>query len=193
TLCSRALLLRGGRLECGGPVDEVVARYLHGVERAAGESLAERTDRSGRGAVRLAEVEVATDGPLPSSVLATGRTAVFAFRLEGRRPGTALRFTVRDRLGQPVSSFHTRLDGPGDPDGEPRIVCEVPELPLVPGSYRIDVELHVDGELQDRVEGAALFRVAEGVLRGVAVSAEGGEGSVRMHHRWLLPHGAVPG
>jgi lipopolysaccharide transport system ATP-binding protein len=196
TLCSRALLLRAGRLECGGPVGEVVARYLHSVERAAGQSLAERTDRSGRGEVRLAEVEVSTGGPLPSTVLSVGRTATFAFRLDGRHPGTALRFTVRDQLGQPVTSFHTVLPtgaDPDDADAEPRLACEVPELPLVPGSYRVDVEVRTDGELQDRVEGAALFQVAEGVLRGEAVSADGGEGSVRLRHRWLLPSGAVAG
>ncbi len=195
-LCSSAILLRGGRMECSGPVGEVVSRYLHGVERASTRSLAERTDRSGRGEVRLAGVEVSTDGPLPSAVLATGRTAVFAFHLEGRRPGTVLRFTIYDQLGQPVSSFHSLPVGPGEPDdaGEgPRLVCEVPELPLVPGSYRINVEVHSDGELQDRLDGAALFQVSEGVLRGVAVAADGGEGSVRMHHRWLLPQGAARG
>jgi lipopolysaccharide transport system ATP-binding protein len=195
-LCTRALLLRGGRLECEGPVGEVVARYLHSVERAAGESLAERRDRSGRGAVRLAEVEVSTDGPLPSAVLAAGGTALFAFRLAGSLPEAELRFTLRDQLGQPVSSFRTRLHGPAEPggaEGGSRVVCEVPELPLVPGSYRVDVEVHADGDLHDRVEGAALFRVAEGVMRGAAESADVGEGSVRMPHRWLLPSGAVRG
>ena len=44
--------------------------------------------------------------------------------------------------------------------------CDLPALPLVPGRYRIDVEVHGRAYLQDAIEGAAFFDVEQGVLGG---------------------------
>ena len=46
------------------------------------------------------------------------------------------------------------------------VICEIDELLLLPGRYRIDVALYLEGELQDHVEAAAFFSVGQGAIRG---------------------------
>ena len=44
--------------------------------------------------------------------------------------------------------------------------CDLPALPLVPGRYRVDVEVHGRAYLQDSIEAATFFEVEQGVLAG---------------------------
>jgi lipopolysaccharide transport system ATP-binding protein len=62
--------------------------------------------------------------------------------------------------------------------------CEVNELLLVAGRYRINVAIWADGDVQDHVEAAALFDVEEGVLRGRRAPSVPGAGAALMPHRW---------
>jgi lipopolysaccharide transport system ATP-binding protein len=196
SLCSTAILLRGGALVAQGPVNDVITEYLRNVEQVATRSLRERTDRRGRGEFRLAGVEVSSDQHAPLGVLVTGWSARFAFDVDGFRPGLSVWFTIYDQQRQPICSFHSLFHGPEDTqDGAfgSHLVCEVPDLPLVPGFYRINAAVYTDHELQDHVEGAAVFEVVAGALRGRPVAERSGHGSVRLHHRWILPSGAPIG
>jgi lipopolysaccharide transport system ATP-binding protein len=65
--------------------------------------------------------------------------------------------------------------------------CELDELALLPGQYRVNVALEAGGELQDHVEGAGFFNVEPGVLRGRPVARAHGYGSVCLPHRWRFP------
>jgi hypothetical protein len=70
--------------------------------------------------------------------------------------------------------------------------CDVPELLLVPGAYRVDITLTGDGYDQDVVPAAAMFDVEQGVVGGRAVTG-GSLGDAAIPHRWTVPatsHGA---
>jgi lipopolysaccharide transport system ATP-binding protein len=125
--------------------------------------------------------------------LATGKPARFVFRVERvvgfERARLSCRFTVVNLLGHPVATFSSDDVGPADTevaatDGE--FSCEVPVLPLVPGRYRVDVEMHGRAYLQDAIEGAAFFDVEQGVLSGRPVGGDG-RGDVVVDHRWTTP------
>ncbi len=79
------------------------------------------------------------------------------------------------------------LDVPFDlgPGPEPDVVvCELDELLLLPGRYRVDVGLSLVGELQDHVDGAAFFTVGPGAVRGRPVGREATYGLVQLPHVW---------
>jgi lipopolysaccharide transport system ATP-binding protein len=65
-------------------------------------------------------------------------------------------------------------------------VCELDELLLLPGRYRIDVAIVGDNRLQDFIEAAAVFEVGEGHVGGRPAQQDG-KFSVVMSHRWTLP------
>jgi lipopolysaccharide transport system ATP-binding protein len=111
------------------------------------------------------------------------------FEVDTLLPGMACNFNVYDTIGQPVTSFQSRVRGPEDsrdPANGMKFVCELDELLLLPGRYRVDVAIIGDNRLQDFVEAATVFEVAEGHVRGRPVQPDG-KFSVSMSHRWTLP------
>jgi lipopolysaccharide transport system ATP-binding protein len=185
-LCSRGIFLERGRVRNDGPIDHVVGDYLRTLEEQVALEVLGREDRAGVNAVMLSHVEIRSDTGGP---VTTGAPARFAFGLTGVVAGLGCSFTVYDRLGNPVTTLGSTPPAPGDveTDGDrPRIVCDVDELTLAPGRYRIDVTLHGGGVVQDHLEGAAFFDVEQGVVRGRPV-AGGDPGAAVLSHRWTLP------
>ena len=66
-------------------------------------------------------------------------------------------------------------------------MCAIDELPLVPGRYRIDVEIRSANRLEDAVEAAAMFDVEEGLLAGRPIDRSWSKGMVAVRHRWTTP------
>jgi lipopolysaccharide transport system ATP-binding protein len=65
-------------------------------------------------------------------------------------------------------------------------MCEINELLLAPGRYRINVALQINDELLDHIEAAVIFNVEEGQIRGRPIKRHP-KISVRMPHRWTRP------
>jgi lipopolysaccharide transport system ATP-binding protein len=103
-------------------------------------------------------------------------------------------FGVYDTFGNLVADFTSAewsaLDvsfdsetGGAEPDV---VVCELDELLLLPGRYRVDVGLYLLGDLQDYIEGAAFFSVGPGAVRGRAVRGDATYGVVQIPHVWTF-------
>ncbi len=188
-LCTRGILLRNGTVAADETAQDAVAAYLRSVEQSAESEIAQRTDRRGKGVVRLTDIEVMTGDDLPSFTLATGRPALFAFHFNQVLPGMTCVFTLYNQHGQPVATINSAVNGAddsNDPQLDRQFVCEIDELPLTPGRYRINVMVNSGGELQDHLEGAKIFDVEQGTLRGRPISRDNGYGSVCLMHRWTL-------
>jgi lipopolysaccharide transport system ATP-binding protein len=191
SLCQRGIVLQSGRLTADAPVDEAVGVYLRGLEQAMSVDLLDRTDRSGWHRIRVAALEVSgADGGVPAS----GRPARLVVTLTGLQPGTTCALTVLNTLGQPVCRFDSGTTSPADrrvprpaaEDVPARFACEVDELPLLPGRYRVDVVVRGTHHTEDRIASAAMFDVEPGVLAGRPVSRSGA-GDVAVVHRWTVP------
>jgi lipopolysaccharide transport system ATP-binding protein len=188
-LCTRAALIEGGHLAAEGPTAEVVGAYLARIGGNAAFELSAVAQRSGKGAVRFTRLEI--DGEEGSGhALAAGRPARLSFWLDRVAPGLTCSFDIYDHAGQPVTYFDSSEHGSADttlPAGSgPALSCEIPELLLVPGRYRIDATVSLDGEVQDHVPGAAVIDVQQGLLDGRPVLRRSDYGSAIMHHRWAV-------
>ena len=189
-LCSRAILLQDGSVFVDDRSDETVAAYLRKLEGYAGQDLATRLDRTGKGCIRLTRVDIFIDGDSPPSILSTGRPARFVFDVDQPRPGMSCSFTIYDQLGQPVTFFDSAVQGRGDVHGSlstSRFACELDELTLLPGRYRINAAILWNGEYQDHLEAAAYFNVEHGEFGGRPAPKESGYGNLLIHHRWTTP------
>jgi lipopolysaccharide transport system ATP-binding protein len=185
-LCERGIFLQQGTVHTDGAITEAVDAYLQTLEQAKMLDLSQRTDRKGLGKVRLIGADV-TNGS--SAILRTGHPARFVFQVNAHIPGMACNFNIYDTIGQPVTSFQSRVRGPedsSDPGNGLKFVCELDELLLLPGRYRVDVAIIGDNRLQDFIEAATVFEVGEGQVRGRPVQPDG-KFSVSMSHRWTLP------
>jgi lipopolysaccharide transport system ATP-binding protein len=103
--------------------------------------------------------------------------------------GISCVFTIFNQLGQRLVAFVS--DAPGqddvyDPGLGQKFICDINELLLVPGRYRINVLIRGGGEWQDYLEAAATFDVRQGYIGGRLVKPYR-EISVSMPHRWMVP------
>ena len=190
-LCKRGILLEQGQVVADAPIEEAVTAYLRSVESNASSELLDRGDRRGWDEVRLTRVEAR--GAEDTAQLATGRPARFVFEIE-RFPGAedarlSVRFMLVNQLGNPIATLVSDDHGPADTEassGSDTFTCDVPALPLVPGRYRIDVEVHGRAYLQDAIEGAAFFDVEQGMLAGRPVAGDR-PGDIAVDHSWTTP------
>ncbi len=133
--------------------------------------------------------EVITHGNGSSSILKTGHPAQFIFGVNAFVPGLACNFFIYDTIGQPLTSFYSKVRGPEDAYDSKnglKFICELDELLLLPGRYRIDVAIVGDNRLQDFIEAAAVFEVGDGDVGGRPAQHDG-KFSVSMSHRWTIP------
>ena len=189
TLCKRGIFLQRGVVDTDGTITQAVDAYLQTLEQVRSQDLSKRTDRKGQGKSRLIGAEVTNNHNGSPSILKTGHPARFVFQVDAHIPGMACNFNVYDTIGQPVTSFQSRVRGPedsSDPGNGLKFVCELDELLLLPGRYRVDVAIIGDNRLQDFIEAATVFEVGEGQVRGRPVQPDG-KFSVSMSHRWTLP------
>lgn len=191
TLCTRGLLLKRGTVITDDTASEAVNFYLRALEQTASQNLLEQRERGGKGQVRLTRIDISTGGDYPSQTLATGQPAQFTFHVTAIQPGMTCTFTIYDQHGQPVANFNSSIHSQEDRSDSKlcnQLICDIEELLLVSGRYRMNVALMTSaGELQDHIEGAATFEVSEGALRGRPVIVSPHFGSVSVPHRWTLP------
>jgi homopolymeric O-antigen transport system ATP-binding protein len=194
SFCRSGLLLEEGRLAAQGPVEDVVRTYVRSLEAAAGRTVGERGDRSGEGRISVTSAQVLGARGSGSS-LQTGEPARFSFEVTRSLPGLHCSFTVYDMAGAAVTYFDSGEASPFDVPFKPEmrsrpgtVSCELDELLLLPGRYRVNVALYLEGELQDHVEAAAFFSVGRGTIRGRPVSSGPGHGGIQIPHLWKFEH-----
>ena len=183
------VFLDEGRIARYGSMTEAVDSYLQTLEHVRSQDLSVRRDRKGVGMARLLGAEVEAMGNELTSVVRAGCPARFRFTVSATVPGIACNFFIYDSIGQPVASFMGRVRGPEDTfdvRSSHAFVCELDELLLLPGRYRLDVAVVGDNALQDFIEAATVFEVSDGQIRGRQVQPDG-KFSIGMPHRWILP------
>jgi lipopolysaccharide transport system ATP-binding protein len=188
-LCERGIFLQEGTVHTDGTITEAVDAYLQTLEQTKTLDLSQRTDRKGQGKVKLVGAEVVNSSNGMSSLLKTGQPARFSCYVDAWLPGLACMIYLYDHAGQPVTQFKSTVRGPEDssyPMKDLRFVCDVDELLLLPGRYRMDISIVGDNKLQDHVEAVEIFDVGEGKVGGRP--AQGTKKfRVAMPHRWTLP------
>ena len=188
-MCNRALVLRAGRLIAEGTPVEAVKAYLKTVAEQGDLDLAHRTDRRGRGRTRMVSAAIFSEGHEDAaSMLVYGRPARVRFELSEWLPHLACRFTIYSHLNGTICRLTSLAPSPADRTGSGReFVCEIPDMTLVPGQYRINAAILSGSVLEDHVESALTFDVEYGSLDGRSLTPQQGSGVFVPRHRWIVP------
>ncbi len=80
------------------------------------------------------------------------------------------RIAIYDEFGQRMFSLSSIYGEPQLPplNDQATILCEIPKLPLLPGSYRINYELSIDGQCIDAQVSARNLEVMAGEYYGTS-------------------------
>ncbi|QEE43668.1 ABC transporter ATP-binding protein (plasmid) [Rhizobium sp. WL3] len=167
SLCSRAVWLENGGVRQDGNADQVVSSYLASTRETARTELGSRTDRSGRGGMKVNRVEVSDGEGHPA---ATGNPSQIRIEFQSEkleRASVMVRIGVRDSLDRTLTLLSNELTGEelsiNSVSGCRHVLlCQIPRLPLVPGEYALDIALWSNGYLEDKVFRATAFEVVSG-------------------------------
>jgi len=163
SLCTTGICIKAGSIISGGPVDTVVKDYLDTLERDCEIGLAETTERSGTGSMRLTDVRLLDGNGCATNALIAGEPTTV--KMSYVNPGGVKRanfiFTVYNQTGVPVTNIDMGLTAfsPGPLQESGDFYCTIPELPLPTGRYRVAASIVVGGENADHVNSATVFDV----------------------------------
>lgn len=187
SLCERGLLLRGGAVVVDAGVDRAVAEYLRELETRGGVDT-DVKERPGSGEVEMTRVRLLDASGAASSTLIGGQEAVLEVEYvnhTGRRH-PKLVANLYDSQARPVTSFSTGLTAPLFPPlgRSGRFRCRLPRLPLMPGTYRVALNLEADGEVMDTLKAAVMFEVASTVFHSTGASPTASQAAFLIDHAW---------
>jgi len=202
-LCRRTLLLVDGRLTFDGDTEEALSRYLNLAPQgkrghAAGLFDLAAADRSGDGYEKVFKrLELRPRGGVPSDTIRMGERLQVKIMVEGLDavPKAMAQVTVGSSLDECLCRMSSRmmpLEAAHERRTDETIVLDIPSLPLTPGDYHLNVQLHgEDSVIVDNVHRAAEFTVMPADVLGTGYRFASRDGNFMVPFTWeILPSNA---
>jgi lipopolysaccharide transport system ATP-binding protein len=188
-LCKSAYLLDQGRIVASGNASYVIGQYLQTVSDSKYIALSDRKDRQGNGKLRFVEFSV-TSSIHSNDTIVCGTPTSFVIKYKGTPPlqNVQVAIGLYTPLGEGVLLLSNDLTGKwfDDLPSTGAFVCHFEKLPLLPGTYVVNLYCTVNGILADWVVDAARIHVAEGDYFGTGKLPPKGYGSVVVDHDWYI-------
>jgi lipopolysaccharide transport system ATP-binding protein len=170
SLCSRCILLREGNLALMGNTEAVVEKYKVASSPNLNVPLSKRDDRRGSGDLRFTKLRVLGDTPEagdePGYVSSCQPVKfVVEYSTLNGEPIKDLDVAIRisSIYGDPLVTFNSRFQNErfSTSPAQGELICSISNLPLLYGTYRIDLWAGVRGVTADYIEGAGKLEVME--------------------------------
>ena len=190
-ICDRGILLHSGNVQIDATTQLAVNAYFKSIETTASKiDVLNRRDRTGKGQVKLAKINIYS-GPT-FDTLKVGKPAQFEFEvISSVSAKIDCIFTIYNQYGQPIAHFNSTIRSPEDVHTSvtcTKLICEIDELLIMPGTYRINTLLLSDGEEQDHLEAAATFEIESGIVQQRYIEITNSYSNTYIRHRWVSVH-----
>jgi lipopolysaccharide transport system ATP-binding protein len=138
-LCTRAILLKQGRIVADGPPQEIVKYYFADAQEVSTIALHDWPDRMTNGQARIVQLDIADDSGHRTSRIPFGSGVRFAIHAEFRDPLLDPMFgvLVQSGIGEPILDIRSTHDALrlGRVQGSIVVQVAVDQLGLYPGQY----------------------------------------------------------
>lgn len=193
-ICTRVLVLEGGKVVKDTDVEEGINYYLGQIKTISQKNLLTRTDRGGAGNTRFTKVTFSDGNGKGISNALTGEPVEINLEYESKTKkilkNCRVSITVVDRVGQEIFKCCTSLTHERLPDLQPSgvISCKIDRLPLSRGDYLLRLFFEVNGVIEDNVDGGGLLEVISGSFYKSGKDAPAGwyGKGVLVDHDWTL-------
>jgi lipopolysaccharide transport system ATP-binding protein len=191
-LCSRCVYLERGRLKIDGDPEVVLNAYNRALaaQLSAEEHLENHPGRSSEGPPCMQWVRVTSRGPDPDFI-SMGNDIEVEVRFATPEPLNSVTFWVfiKNGLGIPIFGVDTDMNPPKPLQGtiqQGRVVCRIDGLPLMPGSYSIDLYLGSHNMHLDVIHDACRFEVNAADVFGNGKIPHPTSGNIFWPARWEI-------
>lgn len=200
TLCQRGIVLRSGQLVFDGIAKDAIHHYMEGIFHSQEREQINAIDLTH--AIRPTDLppDVLNNSHLRRLEIHTGESKQFSgflplggsikFRLwcyvDKPSADVDIRIDFVDLYGRIIFAARGSFEKRRDWDtifGEQVFTCEIPRFVLIPGEYRVEPWLVVNGKVADYVEDALRITVIESDYYGTGALAK--TGAFVMEHHWL--------
>jgi lipopolysaccharide transport system ATP-binding protein len=164
-LCNRCLFIKEGRLVGDGSPHELITRYLaaEAVPENAQRDLSQHKGRAGVMATLMRRVSLRSQSGVPASTIRMGEGISIQLEFAGtRRFRPNLNLTIKNYFGVPVFTISTRVQKQyqiADAISSGTITCHLRDMPLLAGTYSIDLFLGEEYANLDVIYDAISFEV----------------------------------
>jgi lipopolysaccharide transport system ATP-binding protein len=190
-LCSRVVLVDGGRVVHDGNPSEAIRAYIEITRQLAVVPIADRTDRIGQGSARV--VHIAAQDPDDGSAVAArpmgeGVRVVLGIRADRPLPGICVGLIFEAHNGQRVFGVRSALADRHHflPAGVTTVSCEIPCLPLIPGRYSIHSVIRDEEDVFDQVNQATALEITPADVFGTGRPPLASDGACFVHSNWSI-------
>jgi lipopolysaccharide transport system ATP-binding protein len=190
SLCTRGVLLKGGRLVASGSTREVIDAYMRMGKDASSTPLEERTDRTGTGEVRFTAIGLETAAGDGVTAATSGEPITIRLDYETKHgqpvDHVVIGIVVRGQFGHPMFICLSRVAPDGFSSLAPKgsIRCRIPALPLLSGAYTLDIWCKINEVVADLINHASELTVSEGDFFGSGKLPPRTAGEFLVAHDW---------
>lgn len=204
-LCTRSVLLENGRAVFIGNSHQAVERYVSGslvddskTTRALGcFDVRSRANEYSPGELIIRRIELLNAARVPAETFLMGDCLCLRIELAGlnAHPHCEVGIIVKSLSGDWLAIFNTGMKPPKAPLARRQhelLTLQIPRLPLIPGSYRIDVSAAQQGVGRiDYVENAAEFQVVDSDIYGTGYAPRSNQGVFFLDGVWDIDNSGV--
>ncbi len=174
-LCTKGIVLSNGEVQFTGTQTEAIQFYADSTERRS-EPIGVRKDRKGSGEIRISEIRLSNLSGKEVASISPGMGLRISLRYDNPDrlsfPHLIVGITIKSHLDVALLNISNYLTGEALGPALDRsgwFTCEIRDLSLLPGSYRVDCLLSTQpkgARILDRVESATEFEVQSGDFYG---------------------------
>jgi homopolymeric O-antigen transport system ATP-binding protein len=192
SLCTSCLMIKSGRAEARGRPSDVVSRYM-ATEfslNSGTRSLLEHPGRRAGSVPTMTYVELHSADGVPQGAIRMSAPMTICVKYNAQRSlRPVLGVTVRTLRGAPVFCVDDRFCGQlafCEPAARGTVVCRIERLPLMPGTYIVDLSLGDTGGDVDAIFDAISFDVLPADVTGTGRLPSQRDGPVFCEATWRL-------
>ena len=186
-LCQKTIVIDKGCLVYSNSSLDAIDFYLNKVMALKPTAtIKDRKDRTGTGKIKLVDIKILNKDLQPAGFVSSGWPCHFDFYCESKEELKDIRIAINP-FDSRTNSFSLFRLCSLDTDQSVKtfnkrgiIRCTIPKMPLVPGTYRTNVEIRVGNIIADFVENAFSIDVQGGDFYGT--------GRVNSHSPILIAH-----
>ena len=186
-LCGKVVWIDTGEIKTSGTSHSIIDKYLSNKSNLANTPLEKRSDRKGNGNARLVSIKCSAEQgksiQLGSDVSCEMKFSVFK---QIRSPLFYL--GIFDREGTELVHINSRMKNYifSSIKDDTEIICHMPNIPLPPREYRIDVALLDGNDLVDYLESAVTLYIDEGDFFSSGYLGPAVRGKILLKHEWKV-------
>lgn len=193
-LCPISIWLESGQIKFKGRTDEAISQYVDTIRIRSNQavSLADRKDRKGSGSLRITQIymEDADFQRCESATCGHPVRFILEYMAESNTQldDTVINLVFADDRDHRLFSCMSEISGAvlKNLSSRGKLVCTMPELPLLPGRYNLHFSCLVNRQLVDKMLFVGSVIVSEGDFFGTGRSTTNTDyyGNLLVKHKW---------